>query len=171
VIKLLKILVLFISILILSACTYNNCIPKSKKISKLDVEQINIPSREHGYSNLLNNIIHSQAELNKFISDIKKSTGWNKKNEFLSKLKDANIDFESKNLIFYFHTETSGSIEVSLSEAIWKKNNAYILISRKFPFVQSDDMAYHGYAFIIKKTIPKLLFSIKKERVLMIENH
>lgn len=124
-----------------------------------DLTRINIPNREHGYSNLQNTVINSTAELDDYIQLIKQQSVWNNKTAFISVLQNVEIDFDKENILIYIHTEGSGSVGVSLANPVWEKENAIILITRTVPEIGTGDMAYYAYAFKVNKTIPKVIFS------------
>ena len=149
--------------LVFFGCT--SAVSSADKIDAADMSQVNIPAREHGYSNLQNAVITSATELDSFIQFIEQQPAWNKKSEFVNTLQSENIDFEDLNLILYFHTEGSGSIIVSLNKPVWEGENAVVNITRYVPDVGTADMAYYGYAFKLKKTIAKIIFAIGDKRV------
>ena len=65
-----------------------------------DLTRINIPVREHGYSNLQNTVINSDAELDKYIQSIKQQSNWINKTAFISALQNVEIDFDKENILF-----------------------------------------------------------------------
>lgn len=139
--------------------------PSQDLIAGSDMSRVNIPAREHGYSNLQNIVISSTTELNEYIQLIEQQSAWNNKTEFIIVLQSENIDFNSMNLLIYFHTEGSGSIGVSLAQPIWEGENAVVNITRTVPDVGTADMAYYAYAFKVNKAIPKVIFTIGDTRV------
>ncbi|VAW48284.1 hypothetical protein MNBD_GAMMA04-1316 [hydrothermal vent metagenome] len=130
-----------------------------------DISRVNIPVREHGYSNLQNIVIESTIELNEYVPLIEQQSAWNNKTEFVNVLQSENIDFDFFNLLIYFHTEGSGSIEVLLAEPIWEGENALVNITRIVPEAGTADVAYYAYAFKVNKTIPKVIFNSGDTRV------
>lgn len=125
-----------------------------------EVCQITIPHRNYIYSKLESQLITSAKEYKRFIQsvDIKEHGGGKK---FISSLSAESIDFESSNLLLYFHTENSGSIRVSLESPLPSKNGTEIgmKINRIVSGPPTTDMAYYGYAYIIKREISKITFS------------
>jgi hypothetical protein len=155
------------------SCAYSDNIDEAiveDAISSSAMTKIMIPEREHGYGQLRNIVINSKAELNIYIQTIESQSGWNNKVDFLNALRSNVIDFESKNLLIYFHTEGSGSIKLMLTDPRWERENAAINITRISSGLQTDDMAYRGYAFNLKKSIPKVMFIIEKKRIVIHNN-
>ena len=139
--------------------------PSQDLIAVSDMSRVNIPAREHGYSNLQNIVINSTTELNEFIQLIQQQQAWNNKTDFINVLESESLNFNSINLLFYLHTEGSGSIGVSLEEPIWEGENAVVNVTRTDPGIGTADMAYYAYAFKVKKTILKVIFIIGETRV------
>jgi hypothetical protein len=135
-----------------------------------DLPKINIPNRDHGYSNLQNTVINSSVELNKYIQSIKQQSEWINKTAFVSALQNAEVDFDKQNILIYIHTEGSGSVEVTLENPVWEKENAIIHITRTVPEISTGDMAYYAYAFKVSKTIPKVIFSTIYTRIEIANN-
>lgn len=155
----------FMALLILIFLGCTSTVSSVDKIGTGDMSRVNIPAREHGYSNLQNIVISSVAELDSYIELIEQQPVWNKKSEFVNILQSENIDFEDMNLIFFFHTEGSGSIIVSVKEPVWEGENAIVNITRTIPDIGTTDMAYYGYAFKLKKTIPIVIIAAGDTRI------
>ena len=81
------------------------------------------------------------------------------------------IDFGSENILFYRITEGSGSTHLSVGEAIFSSSmdEVSIDIKRDVPEVGTDDMAYYALAYIVDKSIKKVTFDDKRQKV-VIEN-
>ena len=153
------------TISIVSCSSSDNVSSSQDLIAVSDMSRVNIPVREHGYSNLQNIVINSTIELNEYLQLIEQQSAWNNKTEFVNVLKNENIDFGSMNLLIYLHTEGSGSIAVSLADPIWEGANAAVNVTRTVPNIGTADMAYYAYAFNVRKTIPKVIFIIGETRV------
>ena len=158
-------IMLVIAITIASCSSSDNASPSQDVVSVSDMSRVNIPVREHGYSNLQNIVINSTTELNEYIQIIEQQSAWNNKTEFVNVLQNENIDFGSMNLLIYLHTEGSGSIAVSLADPIWEGANAAVNVTRTVPNIGTADMAYYAYAFSVRKAIPKVIFIIGETRV------
>ena len=147
-----------LAIFILVSCGASS--PSQGRVDISDISRVNIPDREQGYSNLKDTVIHSRTELDLYLQSIKPQAGWNNKAAFVNGLQNEPVPFDLMNILIYFHTEGSGSIGVSLAEPVWEGGNAVIAITRTVPEIGTADMAYYAYAFTIKKTIPKVIFTI-----------
>ena len=55
-----------------------------KFIDANEMSRINIPTREHGYSNLQNVVIRSTTELKEYVQSIANQSAWNDKAEFVN---------------------------------------------------------------------------------------
>ena len=130
-----------------------------KNILKMDelVQRISAVERSHIYSDMKNQIINSEKELLTFLEESEKKYG---KNYFSKILKNEKIDFTKYNLMIYLHTETSGSVQVSVNKPyLDKDNNVIIPIDGKSDFgMQTDDMAYYGFIYKVAKSIKKVTF-------------
>jgi hypothetical protein len=129
--------------------------------------RINIPAREHGYSNLQNTTISSTEKLEKFIKLIRQQPAWNDKAAFIKALTDVDIDFNKETILIYVHTEGSGSVKVSLEDPVWEKDNAFIQVTRTVPEIGTGDMVYYAFAFKVVKSIPEVIFFNNGKRIVI----
>ena len=161
---------LLIIALFFTACTEKHMIlkdvkPVSKELSIDVISKITIPVREHGYSNFKTKVIKTKNELNSFISDVKKQSNWNKKENFLQSLLLKEIDFNRYNLLLYRITESSGSTVLAVDVPRGDERNIVIHIGRDKPNMGTTDMAYYTLAYKIKKSVNTITFDndIKKD--------
>ena len=161
---------LLVIALFFTACTDKHMIlkdvkPVSKELSIDIISKITIPVREHGYRNFKTKVIKTNNELNSFISDVKKQSNWNKKENFLQSLLLKEIDFNRYNLLLYRITESSGSTVLAVDVPRGDEQNIIIQIGRDEPNMRTADMAYYTLAYKIKKSVNTITFDngIKKD--------
>ena len=134
------------------------------------IEKIETPFRENGYSQYASKIFSSQEKLDKFLTQIGNDTNWNNKTDFLAKVQDTPIDFNTHNLLFYRITEGSGSVKLVVDNNIFiNTNKATISIERTVPNIGTDDMAYYALVYKVNKDIKTIVFEDAQQKV-VIEN-
>ena len=163
-------------LLLLWGALFTSCINDSTKVIKdpalsTIIENIEIPFREHGYSQHSSKLLSSQKELDTFLTQVGNNEGWNNKTDFLAKLQDTPIDFKIHNLLFYRITETSGSIKVVIDNNKISINNdkVTIVIERTVPDIGTADMAYYAVTYKVAKNIKSIIFEDNQQSVI-IEN-
>ena len=122
------------------------------------LEQIAIPFREHGYSELPSKIITTQRDLDRLIAVVKRQANWNNKPSFLKAIKLEHIDFSKWNLLLYRLTEGSGSVGLDEQVKQSDKHNVTIHIKRTVPQMGTADMAYYMLAYKIDKDVSMVNF-------------
>lgn len=142
-------------------------------VSAEDVSSISIPRREHGYSNLSSTIISNNSDLDQFINNITDQEGWNDKPEFITVLQNEVLNFDNDYLLFYFHTEGSGSIEITVKDPVWAdsdSNKVLITIEREIPEIGTGDMAYYGFVFKVKNYIKEIIIEPEEKTSVIFKN-
>jgi hypothetical protein len=124
---------------------------------KIDIEFLTLTPREHGYSNFETTVIKSEEELNSLINEFIGQPNWNEKESILGEIREWDIDFDTSYVVFYRHTEGSGSIEVSVEEPILEGSIPTINILRDVPEEGTDDMAYYCYAFKVNRNYSEIM--------------
>ena len=122
------------------------------------IKRISIPFREHGYSNFVSLVFHSQSEFDDFISDVNTQSAWNNKADFLQQIQSVSIDFDKENLLLYRFTEPSGSISLTPKAATIENGKITIVIDRNVPEVGTSDVAYYALAYKVNKSIDEVIF-------------
>ena len=117
----------------------------------LGVRQIPIPQRENGYSNFETRVLTSKGELESFLNEVTEKRGWNAKDEFLTNLRNAKIDFHSEVLLLIRTTVGSGSIKISLAEPTIVDGDIEFRVTWKMPGISTDDMNYQCFAVTVPK--------------------
>ncbi len=162
----LKILFTSFIFLIFIACSPTSSIILSEgvKVKELDsstILKITIPVREQGYSNFDTQVLTTQDELDKFVSDVKKQKNWNKKENFISSLTLYPIDFKNHNLLIYRMTENSSSTVLSVNVPKGNDKHVVIKIGRDKPNIATTDMAYYALAYRVAKSVKDITFDNK----------
>ena len=142
----------------------NQCIfsPDDPKKTEADgVVRLQIPEREHGYSNFPTTLITSSDSLANFISKISAQSAWNNKKVFIDSLTQSNIDFNTEVLLLFRHTETSGSNTVTVRKSYSEDSDVIVEIERDLPSVGTTDMAYYCFAYRIEKKYGNIVFKIE----------
>lgn len=152
---------------ILNQCILNNDGDKQEVTD--EITRIHIQEREHGYSNFPTTVITSADSLNNFLNQLLPQSAWNDKQPFLDSLTQAQIDFDSENLLLFRHTEGSGSNIVSVKEPYLEDEIIVIEIKRHIPSVGTCDMANYCFAYRIKKEFKQIKFEIEKMDDVLIE--
>lgn len=129
------------------------CRAGQERVSSKDVLRVDIPKREHGYSNLKDIEIRSQSDMKKFISNVKGQENWNKKEKFISAMVGADLQYSSHYVAIFTHTERSGSVKVALEDPVWENGVVVIDIRRDAPTIVTQDMAYYAFAYKVRKGI------------------
>jgi hypothetical protein len=154
---------LLIITLFFTACTEKHMVlkdvkPIDRELSIETISKITIPVREHGYRNFKTQVIKRKSELNNFITQVKKQSGWNKKDNFLQSLLLKEIDFNRYNLLLYRITESSSSTVLAVDVPKGDDQNIVIKIGRDEPNMATSDMAYYTLAYKIKKNVNTITF-------------
>lgn len=141
------ILLLLLIVFLLSACL------QASPIKSMPVKTIAIPAREHGYRQFDSQIIYTQAQLNDFINRISvvANPAWNNRDQFISAITEAAIDFSRDNLVLIRHTEGSGSVRLDVNEPIIQGGRVLFEIKRQAPAIRTADMAYYSFALVVAK--------------------
>jgi len=125
----------------------------------IDIKFLTLTPREHGYSNFETTVIESEEELRSLINEFNGQTGWNEKDSILNQINSWDIDFNSSYILFYRHTEGSGSIGISIEEPIWVYSIPSISIQRDVPDDGTDDMAYYCFAFKVDRKYSEIMIN------------
>ncbi len=143
-----RILPLFSLALIMTACT------STPINSGESFRQINIPKREHGYSQFKSQAIKSEAELQKFL-EITKKRAWNNGKTVRETLNAANVDFATESIVLLRHTEGSGSTAVSVSAEMEGTTFVVNVTRKRSGMMGTADMAYYCFAYVVPKFVAK----------------
>ena len=161
-------------LLLLLGLFFVSCIDDSTKVvqnsaSSSMIENINIPFKEYGYNQHSSKLLSSQKELDIFLTQVGNDEHWNNKTDFLAKLQDTPIDFNSHNLLFYRITEGSGSVKLVVdNDNIFINNNeAIINIKRTVPSIGTDDMAYYALVYTVHKDVKTITFENSQQKVVL----
>jgi hypothetical protein len=125
------------------------------------IERLNIPFREHGYSNFPTTIIDSPDSLQRFIAGIETQSNWNEKGAFLTVLNDSTLNLNQYTLLLFRQTEPSGSIQLSVQQPYITDGLLNVEIKRSIPSVGTADMAYYALAYKIQKSYKHIRFRIE----------
>ena len=145
--------------LISGACSYS--LPPDPPAASEGVYRIAIPDREHGYNNFKSLVLSSADSLNNFLSTMDSSAGWNNWTGFRDSLLEAPIDFSQERLLLFRHTETSGSIVVTVGQPYAAAGEVVVPLNRNVPPAGTTDMAYYCYAFRINREVPQIRIKIE----------
>ncbi len=143
---------------------------KDRPVVVAAVELIDIPLREHGYSNFNTTVISTKKQFDDFLKAVDSQDNWNDKSGFVKVLSNTEIDFDQHNVMLYRHTEGSGSIDVRVGGASVKGDWLSIKVLREVPDGGTDDMAYYTFAYKVKKTITSVEFSFSERESPRIAN-
>jgi hypothetical protein len=114
---------------------------------------IKIYQRELGYNYFDSMAITTSEDFNAFLAEIPQQIGWNGRQEFIDALINAKIDFNREALVLLRHDEPSGSVIVSFETPVLKEKTLVCEIRGKFSGVGTGDMAYHGFALAVSKSL------------------
>jgi len=118
---------------------------------------IYIPMRENGYNTFDSFIIRSAAELEDFLQNVASQQHWNRKDEFLSAVEDADLDFDSDTLLLIRDTEGSGSVRVWMETPRLIETELVCQIRRTRPMALTMDMAYYCFAIVVPRDLAKTI--------------
>lgn len=116
---------------------------------EVNLLQLEIPKREHGYQNFDARLLTSEAELEAFIADVKSQDGWNNREAFVSGLRADKLDYAKSALLLLRHTEGSGSVRVWLEPAVTRGEELVVAIGKEVPSMGTNDMAYYCFALVV----------------------
>lgn len=116
---------------------------------KVNLLQLEIPKREHGYQNFDARLLTSEARLEAFIADVKTQDGWNNREAFVSGLRADELDFAKFAMLLLRHTEGSGSVRVWLEPAVMRGDDLVVEIGKEVPPMGTKDMAYYCFALVV----------------------
>jgi len=157
-----------LSILFISCASNPTINTNNTTVTQESIKNIDIPFKDHGYSQYSSRVITSQKAFDTFIMQINNSNNWNRKTEVLEELKNAEIDFKNNNLLFYRITRGSGSIHLNVDNNILlKNNNITIKIEETRPNMGTADMAYYALAYKVDKAIGTITFDNKIQKVIV----
>lgn len=121
--------------------------PKSESFRRIP-----IPKREHGYGSSKSMVIHTQAELDAYLKTIQAQNAWNNRKGFVDAITNAKVDFAKEALVLLFHTEGSGSVQITFKKPVIKSKSLMCTVTRKAPETGTADMAYYCFALAVSKT-------------------
>jgi len=169
----LRILLTSLIFILFTACTTSNILitdnkpPQNEELNISTILQIPVPVRQHGYKNFETEVLTTQEEFDNFITEVKKSKKWEKKQNLIDSLTLSSIDFTKYNLLLYRITESSGSTVLSVDAPKGTHKNIVIIIGRDKPNVATTDMAYYTLAYRVAKSVDDITFDneIKKNTI------
>lgn len=123
--------------------------PTKLVAQEVNLFQLEIPKREHGYRNFDARLLTSEAGLEAFIADVKTQDGWNNREAFVSGLRADKLDFAKSALLLLRHTEGSGSVRVWLEPAVTRGDELVVEIGKEVPPMGTKDMAYYCFALVV----------------------
>ncbi len=138
----------------------NSSSNKTSGVSQAGVRTVDIPMREHGYSNFETTLLTSAEAYDTFVAQVQAQDFWNDKNAFLTALEAAKVDFTHENLLLYRITEGSGSIALSVLPAVVENGIATVTVTRSVPEVGTADMAYYALAYALDHNITAITVTV-----------
>jgi hypothetical protein len=97
----------------------------------------------------------SQDDLDSFLKDTSKQSGWNNRQEFEDALRNAKVDFTKEALVLLRHSEGSGSVQVTFETPKLEARKLLCEIrGRPIPpgYGGTADMAYYCFAVAVSKS-------------------
>lgn len=164
-----KVWMLLLVFAVVSACM--SCTSGTDSGSEKFFRIVEIPKREHGYSNFESIVISSQTKLDSFLEDVsfQENMGWNNRGDFEEALNNAAIDFKQETLALLRHTEGSGSIKVTFETPVFSGEKLLCRIKREVPEMGTDDMAFYCFAIVVRKNaVKEIELTVDKERKLQL---
>ena len=146
-------------VIALNGCV--NFLPPDPPAVSEGVERIAIPAREHGYSNFESLVISDADSLTNFLLAMTSTAGWNNWPRFRDSLVQAQLNFSMERLLLFRHTETSGSIVVTVGQPYTDQAEVVVPIFRDIPSIGTSDMAYYCYGFRVYREIPQVRMKIE----------
>jgi hypothetical protein len=123
----------------------------SSEIAIKGIKEIPLPRRESGYREFESTALTNDKELAAFLKKVGTQQHWSHKEDFVSALKDAKIDFQKSSLLLIRNTAGSGSIKVSLEKPSLKGKDIVFRIAWDSPRVFTMDMAFYCFAVTVPK--------------------
>jgi len=154
-----KIFLTLILAFLLSSCGSGRDDNSSDTTQLSYTHQLQIDMRTISYDIFETTLLQDQASFEAFVLDFEAQDEWSD-GSFIATLEDAQVDFDTTNLLLYRITEGSGSIELTPHEPQIEGTTMSIQIDRYVPDVGTDDMAYYCLAYLVDKNITKVVITL-----------
>jgi hypothetical protein len=129
------------------------------------VRRIPIPHREHGYGSFKSQVIASQDQLDTFLKQVEKQTGWNNRSDFVAAIRKAKLDFTNEALVLVRQREGSGSNRVTFPATELKGDKLICTIVRDVPMIGTADIADYCLALVVpSKQVRQVEVWVDKKR-------
>jgi len=142
--------------------------PKSK-ISNM-ILKIPISFKDNGYQNLKTIVIKTQTEFDNLINNIKKEKNWDKKENFLTIIKETKINFDTDNLLIYTFSEDKSTVVTAVNVPLSNENNIIIKIGKDKTKEISNKIVYYALAYKVKKSVKNIIFDDGTKKVTIPNN-
>jgi hypothetical protein len=136
---------------------------KSQEDKKVLFKLVDIPRREHGYSNFESLVISSSDSMKAFLEQVPEQKGWNAAADFLQVLQGISMDFKTHSLVLLRHTEGSGGVSIDFNILALVDRRLQCRIARKIPEMGTADMAYYCFGLIVRKdAVSKIVVDLEQ---------
>ncbi|NOZ90057.1 MAG: hypothetical protein GXO60_02095 [Epsilonproteobacteria bacterium] len=125
---------------------------------------------DKGYQNLQTKVIKNRNEFDKLLTEIKKQKNWDKKENFLEIIENAQINFDTENLLIYTFAEDKSVVVVAVDAPISEdKEHIIVKIGKDKTEKPTNEMAYYALAYKVKKNAKAVIFDEGSNKI-KIEN-
>jgi len=166
-------LILLTSLLLLiSGCTRKvieeeRVINVEKRVKVSDrIWKIPISLKDSEYKNIATTLITKEEDFKKFISKIESKKKWKKRDNFLTIVKEAKVNFKEENFLFYSFKEDSAFVISTVNPPIdLDDENVSVTIEKELAQEHlSGKFDYYALAYKVKKSVKNIIFIDGKER-------
>jgi hypothetical protein len=140
--------------------------PKSK-ISNM-ILKVPVNFEDEWYKNLETRVITKDEDLKKFIAEVKSSSGWDKRDNFLEVIEKSEVDFSVDNLLIYSFKESNKKTVTAVNVPISENDNILVKIGVeeiKDDKPKEEKMVYYALVYKVKKGAKSLIFDNGENRV------
>jgi len=140
-------------------------VEKKVKVSD-NIWKIPISLKDSEYKNLKTTLITTESDFKEFLSKIKSKKGWKKRDNFLTIVKEAKVNFKDENFLLYTFKEDSAYVISAVNPPIdLDDNNVSVTIEKELAKEHlSGKFSYYGLAYKVKKRVKNIIFIDGKER-------
>ena len=168
-----RLMALFLGVVILMSGCARKVIEKERIINvekKLKVSnriwKIPIALKDSEYKNIKTILITTDADFKKFLSKIESKKKWKRRDNFLTIIKEAKVNFKDENFLLYSFKEDSAFVISTVNPPIdLDDENVSVIIEKELAKEHlSGKFNYYALAYKVKKGVKNIIFIDGKER-------
>lgn len=120
-----------------------------------------VDPKVNGYANLTTLVITTETEQETVLTSVSAQSGWDDAAGFIQTIRAARVEYDNDQiLLLYRHTESSGSVQVTVGAPALQDGDVVVPITREVPEKGTTDMAYYLFAYRVDVDTPTVTFLI-----------